>query len=165
MQEELEQKSVAVSIKAAKLTAKVLAKALAAVLRQMKKAHNAPKKGRQSFKRLNRTVGGDGADIEIGGRIESFERFARKFDVSYHVEKNKGTDPPRWTVYFKSPHAANMTAAFKAYSAHVLARGNEKSSVRAAIRKFKDVAIDAALQRGPKHRERGERSGKGGPEL
>ena len=158
LQEELEQKAIALSIRATKLTARGLAKAMTAALRQMEKSRNSPKKGNQSFKRLDRTIRGDTADIEVVGRIKSFERFARKHNVSYHVEKNKGTDPPKWTVYFKAPQGRNMTGAFREYSAHVLAK-SRRPSVREAMRNFRDLIQNRHRERDPRERTRGERSG------
>ena len=54
MQEELEQKSVAISIKAGKLTANLLKKALEKALAEMTKSQKNPKiyKGKQSVKHL-----------------------------------------------------------------------------------------------------------------
>ncbi|MCL2841958.1 MAG: PcfB family protein [Oscillospiraceae bacterium] len=158
IQEEIEQKAVALSIRATKLTARGLAKVMAAALRQIKKSRNSPKAGSQSFKRLDRTIAGDSTDIEIVGRIRSFDRFARKYNVSYHVEKNKGTNPPKWTVCFKSRQASHMTGAFQEYSAYVLTR-SRKPSVREAIRSFRDVVKHRVQERDPLHRERGERNG------
>ena len=56
MQEELEQKSVAISIKAGKLTANLLKKALEKALAEMAKSQKSPKiyKGKQSVKHLVR---------------------------------------------------------------------------------------------------------------
>jgi hypothetical protein len=158
IQEEIDQKSVALVIKSAKLTARVLAKAMAAALRQMKKARGKPKAGRQSLRRLQRTIGGNTTDIEVGGRIQSFERFARKFEVSYRVEKNKSTAPPTWTVFFRTPHESQMMAAFKEYTAHVLMAKKEKPSVRDAMAKFRALLKNVVLDR-TKNRERS------GPEL
>ena len=45
--------------------------------------------------------------------IKSFERYARKHQVRYHIEKELGTDPPKWMVYFKANQADALTAAFK----------------------------------------------------
>ena len=160
LQEDLENRTVSVSVKATKLTAKVLAKMLRAIVNHGKKKYNAPKAGEQSFKRLNRTISGDTADVEVVGRIKSFEQFARKYNVSYHVEKTLGTDPPKWTVFFKANQASNMMAAFKEYSASILEK-DKKPSVRAAIRDLGELVKQAVLERGPKVRERN----KGGPEL
>ena len=158
LQEELEHKTVAVSFRATKLTGKALAEILKFAASRIEKKRNCQKAGNQSFKRLNRTVSGDTADIEIVGRIKSFERYAKKYDVAYHVEKNTSTYPPKWTVYFKAKQAGNMTGAFKEYSAAMLTE-DKKPSVRAAIRDFREQVKNTVLERGPIHRERGERSG------
>ena len=158
LQEEIEKKGIELSIRATKLTARVLAMAIRALLRQLKKSYNVPKAGAQSFKRLDRTIGGDTADIEVVGRIKSFERFARRYGVSYHVEKKTGTVPPTWTVYFKPKHAGNMMGALQKYSAHVLNR-SKKPSVRETMQNHRELTKNRAKERAPQHRERGERSG------
>ena len=112
MQEDLEQRTVSVSIQAAKLSGRVLRAAIAAVLQKMEQERTMPKVGRNSMKRL--TYKDPGANtIEVSGRIRSFERYARKHQVRYHIEKELGTDPPKWTVYFKANQADALTAAFK----------------------------------------------------
>lgn len=81
MQEELEQKSVAISIKAGKLTANLLKKAVEKALAEMEKSQKNPKiyKGKQSVKHLVRQGAGV-SNIEItDGNIKSFERVARKY--------------------------------------------------------------------------------------
>lgn len=111
MQEDLEQRTVSVSIQAAKLSGRVLRAAIAAVLQKMEQERTMPKVGRNSMKRL--TYKDPGANtIEVSGRIRSFERYARKHQVRYHIEKELGTDPPKWTVYFKANQADALTAAF-----------------------------------------------------
>lgn len=70
MQEELEQRTVSVSIQAAKLSGRVLRSAIAAVLRKMEQERTTPKVGRNSMKRL--TYKDPGANtIEVSGRIRS----------------------------------------------------------------------------------------------
>ena len=104
MQEDLEQRTVSVSIQAAKLSGRVLRSAIAAVL-----------------------------------RIRSFERYARKHQVRYHIEKELGTDPPKWTVYFKANQADALTAAFKEYTQKDLAR-SARPSLLSQLHKFKELA-------------------------
>lgn len=65
--------------------------------------------------------------IEVSGRIRSFERYARKHQVRYHIEKELGTDPPKWTVYFKANQADALTAAFKEYTKKDLTRSTRPS--------------------------------------
>ena len=126
MQEELEQRTVSVSIQAAKLSGRVLRAAIAAVLQKMEQERTMPKVGRNSMKRL--TYKDPGANtIEVSGRIRSFERYARKHQVRYHIEKELGTDPPKWTVYFKANQADALTAAFKEYTKKDLTRSTRPS--------------------------------------
>ena len=77
--------------------------------------------------------------IEVSGRIRSFERYARKHQVRYHIEKELGTDPPKWTVYFKANQADALTAAFKEYTQKDLARST-RPSLLSQLHKFKELA-------------------------
>lgn len=107
MQEELEQKSVAISIKAGKLTANLLKKALEKALAEMTKSQKNPKiyKGKQSVKHLVRQGAGV-SNIEItDGNIKSFERVARKYGVDFALKKDTTSQPPRYLVFFKSRDA------------------------------------------------------------
>ena len=114
MQEDIEQRTMSVTVQATKLSGRVLKAAIAAALQKMEQNRNTPKVGRNSMKRL--TARDPGAStIEVTGRIRSFERIAKKHEVRYHIEKDPGTDPPKWTVYFKANQADALTAAFKEY--------------------------------------------------
>ena len=93
MQEELEQRTVSVSIQAAKLSGRVLRAAIAAVLQKMEQERTMPRVGRNSMKRL--TYKDPGANtIEVSGRIRSFERYARKHQVCllYTSGRNRPTE-------------------------------------------------------------------------
>ena len=71
MQEELEQRTVSVSIQAAKLSGRVLRAAIAAVLQKMEQERTMPKVGRNSMKRL--TYKDPGANtIEVSGESALF---------------------------------------------------------------------------------------------
>ena len=151
MQEDIEQRTISVTVQASKLTGRVLKAAIAAVLQKMEQERNTPKVGRNSMKRL--TARDPGANtIEVTGRIRSFERYARKHQVRYHIEKEVGTDPPKWTVYFKANQADALTAAFKEYTRKDLARTQRPSLSQ--LHKFKELA--QALGRDPvKNKEHG----------
>ena len=133
MQEELEQKSVAISIKAGKLTANLLKKALEKALAEMTKSQKNPKiyKGKQSVKHLVRQGAGV-SNIEVtDGNIKSFEQVARKYGVDFALKKDTTSQPPRYLVFFKSRDADALTAAFAEYSGKVVKRqAQEKPSVR-----------------------------------
>ena len=79
MQEEMERKAVAISIKAGKLTADLLKAALRKALAEMEKSQKNPRiyHGKQSVKQLVRQGAGV-SNIEVtDGNIKSFERVAR----------------------------------------------------------------------------------------
>lgn len=137
MQEDIEQRTISVTVQASKLTGRVLKAAITAVLQKMEQERNTPKVGRNSMKRL--TARDPGANtIEVTGRIRSFERYARKHQVRYHIEKEVGTDPPKWTVYFKANQADALTAAFKEYTQKDLAR-TQRPSLLSQLHKFKEL--------------------------
>lgn len=155
MQEDIEQRSVAITMKAGKLTGRVLKTAIAAALRKMEQSRNTPKVGRNSMKRLAGRDGGSNA-IEVGGRIKDFERVAKKYKIRYHIEKEPGT-PPKWTVYFKAPQADALTAAFAEYTRKDMARSG-RPSLLAQLRKNVELVKNAVVDR-VKNKEHG------GPEL
>ena len=132
MQEDIEQRTMSVTVQAAKLSGRVLKAAIAAALQKMEHSRNTPKVGRNSMKRL--TARDPGAR-----RIRSFERIAKKHEVRYHIEKDPGTDPPKWTVYFKANQADALTAAFKEYTRKDLARST-RPSLLSQLAKFKELA-------------------------
>ena len=104
MQEELERKSISVTVQAAKLTGRVMRAAVAAALRKIEK-EALPQKSAGTvcagLRRRRRTP----HKIEVEDRIRSFERYAKKYKVRYHVEKDISVSPPKWTVYFKASQA------------------------------------------------------------
>lgn len=107
MQEEMERKAVAISIKAGKLTADLLKAALRKALAEMEKSQKNPKiyHGKQSVKQLVRQGAGV-SNIEVtDGNIKSFERVARKYGVDFALKKDVSSQPPRYLVFFKSRDA------------------------------------------------------------
>ena len=55
------------------------------------------------------------------------------------IEKELGTDPPKWTVYFKANQADALTAAFKEYTKKDLTRST-RPSLLTQLHKFKELA-------------------------
>jgi hypothetical protein len=147
VQDHVNDQSVAVSVKTAKFTGRVLAKAVGLALSQMEKSRNKLKPGEQSMKRLTRD-GKDTDNIEIMGRIKSFERIARKYGIAYHAEKDIGTEPPKYTVYFKSAQKGNLTAAFKEYTALMLGKETErKPSILKQLASIKELLLNQVVDR------------------
>ena len=130
MQEELERKSISVTVQATKLTGRVMKATIAAALRK--------KVGRNSMRRLTAQTP-DAHKIEVEERIRSFERYAKKYRVHYHVEKDASVSPPKWTVYFKANQADAIEAAFKKYTQKTVKREN-RPSLFSQLSKFKEMA-------------------------
>ncbi len=156
MQEEIEQRTISITVQSAKLTGRVLKSAIAATLQKMEQNRLNPKVGNNSLKRLAGRDGGANT-IEVTGRIRSFERYAKKHQVRYHIEKEVGSDPPKWTIYFKANQADALTAAFKEYTRKDLER-EERPSLLAQLRKFKELSLALGKDR-VRNKEHG------GPEL
>jgi len=155
VQEEIENKSVSISIRAAKLTAQGLAKALQLALRQMEKSRE--KAGKMSFKQLSK--GGALSSVEItNDNIKAFDPIARKYGIHYNLQKDSSVDPPRWTVFFRAKEVDSMTAAFREFSDGVLNREADRPSVREQMRNFREVVKNAI-------REITRNLHRGGPEL
>ncbi len=155
MQEDVEHKSAVFVIKGAKITARMLAKAMSAAMRQMKKRRNAP--GKQSFKQLSK--GGSLESIPISdNNIKAFDPIARKYGVRYKLVRDNSEDPPKWLVFFRAKDADAMTAAFKEFTHKTLARETDRPSVRETMAKFREIIKHAVIDR-TKHKERS------GPEL
>lgn len=86
MQEDIEQRTMSVTVQAAKLSGRVLKAAIAAALQKMEHSRNTPKVGRNSMKRL--TARDPGAStIEVTGRIRSFERIAKSMRSAITLKK------------------------------------------------------------------------------
>ena len=157
MQKEVQQRSVALTTKAAKLTGKGLALLMRAALRKLNKSVNAPKEGKQSVKQLSK--GGSLQSIEISDdNIKAFEPYARKYGVDYALQKDSSSSPPRWCVFFKAKDTDALTTAFKEFSAKILTKTKEKPSVHDTMRKFRELLKNTVREKvRHKHRE--------GPEL
>jgi hypothetical protein len=155
MQEEVTDKTVALSVRAGKMTARVLRSVLRKLLAEMKRKHNNPKiyKGKQSVKKLVRQGAGV-SNIQItDGNIKSFERVAKKYGVDFALKKDATISPPRWLVFFKARDADALTAAFKEFTAISVDRNHEKPSILAQLHKFKELVKNSVMDK-VKHRQK-----------
>lgn len=149
MQEQIDRESVAITLKASKLTAKVLAAALKKVGQIIKNKYQKAQTphGVQSVKKLmNHNVPTN--TIPIEGDKGLFEKVARKWNVDYAFHK---TGKDKYLLLFKSGQADAITAAFSEYSALVVKRAKDKRPP--IMERFKRAAERAERER-PKHKER-----------
>lgn len=137
MQEHIERRTIAVSINAAKLTGRTLAKVVAAVLRKIQKEHRKAQtpQGRQSVKKLmNHRVSTN--SLDLSGDTKLFDRVARKYNVDYAFHK---TGPNKYLLFFKAGQADAITAAFSEYTKLVMGQGkNRCPSIIQQLKSFGD---------------------------
>jgi hypothetical protein len=149
MQEEVNDKTIALSVKTTKLTGTVLKIALQKFLSEMEKqkqkSKTQPKQGKQTMKQLMRK-NTQITNIEVtDGNIKSFERIARKYGIDFSLKKDASEQPPKYIIFFKAKDVDVMTAAFKEYTANDLKKTN-KPSLRKRLAK--------AMETVRKHREK-----------
>lgn len=159
MQDEVNEKTIALSIKAAKLTAAMLQAAIKKLLAEGKKQidkQSLPKKGKQSLKQLMKHSTGV-SNIEITDEnIKAFAATAKKYGIDFALKKDATETPPRCLVFFKGRDADVLTAAFKEFSAKKLTQ-EQKPSIRKLLSVFKEQATAKNAERGKiKKKDRGQ---------
>ena len=126
MQEEVERRAIAISLTAGKLTARTLARALAAALRQIRQQRRAAltPQGRQSVKKLM-NHGVNTSRIPLDGSTRLFDRVARKYNVDYAFHK---VGPKQYRLFFKAGQADAITDCFAEYTKRMM-KTQERPSV------------------------------------
>lgn len=147
--EDVSRRTIALSIRTGKLTARGLAYVLRAAGRKIQKEYRARQTphGRQSVKKLM-AHGAATNSIELTGAPKEFDRVARKWNVDYAFYK---TGPDKYLLFFKSGQADAITACFSEYSRKVL---NKSKSRRIPIREQLKQAADQLAKEKPRKRER-----------
>ncbi len=148
MQDEVNEKVVALSIKGSKLTAEMLQKAMKALLAKSKQHISQTPHGKQTLHQLMKQNAGV-SNIEItDGNIKAFESTAKKYGIDYALKKDATEQPPRYLVFFKGRDADVLTAAFKEFSARKLTQ-EQRPSIRKALAAFRDKAkqLNASRQK------------------
>lgn len=157
MQEEVNEKVIALSIKGTKLTAELLQKSMKFLLSQVKKQTTKAMqpRGKQTLKQLMKQNAGV-SNIEITDRnIKAFESTAKKYGIDFALKKDTTEQPPRYLVFFKGRDADVLTAAFKEFSQKKL-NAREKPSIRQTITSMKEKAAAKNAERSKlKNKERG----------
>lgn len=155
MQDEVNEKTIALYIKTGKLTAQTLQKAMKAILSKGKKQLAKPPQGKQSLKQLMKQNAGV-SNIEItDANIKAFDAIAKKNGLDYNVKRIENGKPPTYLVSFRGKDIDVMTEAFREFSAKKLSR-EQKPSILKALASFKEAAkqLNANRQK-TKHKDRG----------
>ena len=146
MQEEIEQRTIALSIKTAKLSGKVLTKAFGAAIRKIQKEHQKglTPHGKQSVKKLM----GHGASVSslpIDGETRLWDSVARKYNVDYAFHK---TGQDKYLLFFKAGQADAITAAFSDYTKLTIKRAKDKRPpIRSQLKRFAELVKTRPLER------------------
>ena len=122
--EDISRRTIAISVKASKLTARGLAYVVRAVGRKIAKVHRAKQTphGKQTVKKLM-AHGTSTSSLELSGDTKLFDRVARKWNVDYAFYQ---TEPGKYLLFFKSGQADAMTACFSEYSRKVLDKAKSR---------------------------------------
>ena len=155
MQEEVDQKTIALAVKTGKLTAQVLQAAIRKYLAARQKGTGKTHHGQQSLRQLKKD-GSALSNIEItDANIGLFKPCAKKYGVDFTLRKDATTQPPHYIVIFKAKDADNMEQAFKEFTAKKLQR-EERPSIRKDIAASKEkAAVHNADRAKEKFKERG----------
>ena len=132
MQDEINEKVVALSVKGAKLTAEMLQKAIKAMLAQAKKRQEKQPHGKQTLKQLAKQNAGL-SNIEITeGNIKAFEQTAKKYGILPNTPagKEKRCNPQRLQRFLKSIFSCAGRSHSPSFSTSVIS-----FAVAATIRK------------------------------
>ncbi len=149
MQEQVNEKTIALQVNTVKMTTRVLRNLLAAYLRQRKE-----KRYRNPKVKKSRAVGGkttleklskkhDGLkNIEITEKnIKDFEKTAKKYNLEYALKKDDKSSPPTYFVFFKGRDLDVIDFAFREYLKDSLDKVKEdRPSVRALLKKMMEKA-------------------------
>lgn len=157
MQEEIESRTVALTVNATKLTGQLFKAAVCKYLeyRKTKQRDGSVKScGKQSVKQLIGQNQGVSTIESNDPHIRDFDRVARKYGVDYAIKKVKTEDKPKYVVFFKARDADALTQAFAEYTRKSAER-KKRPSVRAKLcaltKKVKCRVLDRTKT---KHRER-----------
>lgn len=141
--EEISRSTIAISIRASKLTARGLAYALGEAAKKIRK-FQAPQ-GKQTVKQLLRQVGETSA-IDLPGRAKDFDRVARRWGVDYAIKR---VEKGKYLLFFKAKQADAITGCFSEYSRRMMNRGRDRRiPLREQLKRAQELVRDQPRQKG-----------------
>ena len=159
MQDEINEKVVALVVNNVKMGAAELRRALEKYLQDQKNKKptaDVQKHGKQSVAQLMKQNTGL-SNIEItDGNIKDFERTARKYGIYFALKKDSSVHPPKYIVFFKARDVDVMTEAFKDYTKVNLKKSQVKQSVRAKLAKSVEMVKNMKQREKVRTKNRGQ---------
>ena len=140
MQEEVENRTVTLSVNAAKMTGRVLKEALRKYLayQKSKATKDVKPTGKQTVKQLiGQNQGVTNVEIEDQS-IKDFERIARKYGVDYAIKKDKTSEIPKYLVFFKARDGDALNAAMTEFANKKL-KAKSKPSLLKTLRDLSPI--------------------------
>ena len=153
MQEEVEQKTLALVMNTGKLTGrelKVGVMKFLAYLNHKKKYPDIPQ-GKQSVKSLTKQGQGVTSLDMNDADIRLFDKVMKKYGVDYSVMTDKKTDPPTHTLFFKGKDADAVTKAFIDFTTQATKKVS-RPSVLAQLKHFAELVKNTVIDK-VKHKE------------
>lgn len=148
MQEHVNERTIALQVKAARFTAVELKKILAKYLRHRKYVKQKKKgikqvnsKGKTTLEKLSKKYDGL-KNIEINeNNIKDFEKVAKKYNLEYALKKDDKSTPSTYFVFFKGKDLDVIDFAFKEYLKTSLEVDDEKRpSLKAKLKEMAEKA-------------------------
>lgn len=138
MQEEVESRTVALTISTAKLTGRLFRAAIAKYLdyrKNKQREEPAVPHGKQTVKQLIGQNQGVSTIESNDPHIKNFERIARKYGVDYAIKKVRTEDKPKYVIFFKARDADALTQAFTEYTR----KSAEREKKPSVLQKLHDI--------------------------
>ena len=161
MQEEVENRTVAIVTSAAKFTGRLFKAAICKYLehrklRKVNKARASPviPHGKQTVRQLIGQNQGVSTIESNDPDIKSFERVARKYGVDYAIKKVRTEDKPKFVIFFKARDADALTQAFTEYT-RKSAEKEKRPSVIQQLKILTEKVQNKVLERS-KDKQRGQ---------
>jgi len=160
LQEDIESRTVALSVNAVKMTGQLFKTAVSKYLayrksKQRDKYVDVTPHGKQSVKQLIGQNQGVSTIESNDPNIKDFDRIARKYGVDYAIKKVKEPDgKPKYVIFFKARDADALTQAFTEYTRKSAER-EKRPSVRVKLRELAEKVKNKVLER-TKTKQRGQ---------
>ena len=161
MQEEVENRTVAIVTSAAKFTGRLFKAAICKYLehRKLSKANKARASpviphGKQTVKQLIGQNQGVSTIESNDPDIKAFERVARKYGVDYAIKKVRTEDKPKFVIFFKARDADALTQGFTEYT-RKSAEKEKRPSVIQQLKILTEKVQNKVLERS-KNKQRGQ---------
>ena len=140
--EEISRSTIAISVRASKLTARGLAYALREAAKKIRKSQTP--QGKQTVKQLLRH-GGEASAIDLPGRAKDFDRVARRWGVDYAIKR---VEKGKYLLFFKAKQADAITGCFSEYSRRMMNRGRDRRvPLREQLKRAQELVRDQPRQK------------------